>query len=233
MLPGMTKQLFMIPACLPFLAALGAGCHAASSAVDDAITVEVGAESLQAVEMDRSITLDGARIPDCLDFNATVALTNTTVALNNTPRGCTLTVEQPDLVLLDEHAIERARQEAGDFDVDGIRSASLELQTLELSTAEGTPLALSQYLDAITLIVDGEIVLDRVSASELQAAALARELPEPLMEDLKASVKANEAARADVVISLWLRTPSELPDTLRMRVVIQPTLQVNVVDAAL
>ena len=53
------------------------------------------------------------------------------------------------------------------------------------------------------------------------------------MEDLKASVKANEAARADVVISLWLRTPSELPDTLRMRVVIQPTLQVNVVDAAL
>jgi len=34
----------MIPACLPLLAALGAGCAAASHAVDDAITVEVGAE---------------------------------------------------------------------------------------------------------------------------------------------------------------------------------------------
>jgi len=229
----MTKPLFMIPVCLPFMALAGAGCHAASNAVDDAVTVEVGAGTLQTVDMDRSITLDGARIPDCLDFNATVALTNTTVALSNTARGCTLTVEQPDLVLLDQQAAERAREKVGDFDVDGIRSASLELQTLDLSTADGAPLALAQYLDAITLIVDGEIVLDRVTASELQGGAVTRELPAPLLEDLKAAVKANEAASADVELSLWLRTPSELPDTLRMRAVIQPILQVNVVDAAL
>jgi hypothetical protein len=230
---GMTKQLFMLPACLPFVAALGAGCAAASDAVDDAITVEVGAESLQAVEMDRSITLDGARIPDCLDFDATVAATNTTVALRKSRGGCTLTVQQPDVVLLDEHAIERAREKAGHFDVDGIRSCTLELQRFDLSTADGAALALSQYLDGITLIIDGEIVLDHVSTSELQAAAVSRQLPEPLMEKLKTSVERNQAALVDVEFSLWLRAPSDLPDTLDMHVVMQPTLQVNVVDAAL
>jgi len=233
MQPGMTKQLFMIPACLPFLTALGAGCAVASDAVDDAVTVEVGAESLQAVEMDRSITLDGARIPDCLDFDATVPLTNTTVMLRKSPGGCTLAVQQPDLVLLDEHAIDRAREKAGNFDVDGIRSCTLELQRFDLSTANGAALALAEYLDGITLIIDGEVVLDHVSASELQAAALARRLPARLMEKLKTAVKANQAAVADVEFSLWLRAPVDLPDTLDMHVVMQPTLQVNVIDAAL
>jgi hypothetical protein len=233
MQPAMTKQLFIIPACLPFLTALGAGCAATSDAVDDAVTVEVGAESLQAVEMDRSITLDGARIPDCQDFNATIPVTNTTVVLRKSPGGCTLSVQQPDLVLLDEHAIERARAKAGNFDVNGIRSCTLQLQRFDLSTADGAALALSQYIDGITLVIDGEIVLDHVSASELQAAVLARKLPAPLMEKLKAAVKANQAAAADVEFSLWLRAPAELPDTLDMHVVLQPTLQVNVIDAAL
>jgi len=184
--------------------------------------------------MDRSITLEGARIPDCLDFNATIAATHTTVAVSKTARGCALSVQQPDLVLLDEHAIERARQQAGDFDVDGIRSCKLDLQRLELSTADRTPLPLSQYIDAITLIVDGKVVLDHIAASELQAdAGLAREVPAPLLEKLKTAVKANQAATADVEISLWLRAPSDLPDTLNLSVVMQPTLQVNVVDAAL
>jgi len=232
----MTKQLFVIPGGLAFVAALVLGCAAASDAVDDAITVEVGAESLQAVEMDHSIVLPGAGIPACLDFSATIPSSTTTVTLSNSPMGCSLTVDQPALVLLDEHAIERAREEAGNFDVDGIRGATLELQTLDLSAADGTRLELAEHIDAVTLVVDGEVLLDHVDASELQAdAQLARELPTPLTDKLKTSLKANQAATADVVVSLWLRRDglSDLPDTLHMHLVMQPKLQVNLVDAAL
>jgi hypothetical protein len=219
---------------LLLLAGLGIGCQPASETVDDAITIEVGAGSLQAVEMDSSITLRGARIPDCLDFTATVPASNTTIALSKMASGCSLTVDQPDLVILDEHASERAREQAGDFDVDGIRGCTLDLQQLDLSTADHTPLALSQYIDAITLIVDGEVLLDHVAASELQSdAGLARELPQPLIEKLKTAVKTNQAATADVAISLWLHAPSDLPDTLNLSLVMQPTLRVNVIDAAL
>jgi hypothetical protein len=221
---------------LALLAAIGLGCADVSEAVDDAATVTVGADSLRAVEIERSMRLEAARIPGCLDFSATLPSSDTTVALSNGPMGCALTVEQPDLVLLDEQAIERAREEVGNFDVDGIRSATLEVQSLDLSTADGTPIALSEQVDAITLILDGEVLLDRVAASELQSdAMLARELPASLIDKLKTSLKANRAAKADVVISLWLRSDGlpDLPDTLNMRVVIQPELQVNVVDAVL
>jgi hypothetical protein len=231
-----TKRLLLIPACLPLLGGFGLGCADVSDAVDDATTVTVGADSLRAVEIERSMALEAARIPGCLDFSATIPSSDTTVALSNGPMGCTLTVEQPDLVLLDEQAIERAREEVGNFDVDGIRSATLEVQSLELSTGDGTPLELAQQIDAVTLTVDGEVLLDRVSASELGAdAMLTREVPAPLLEELKTSLKANQAATADVVISLWLRSDGlpELPDTLNMRVVIQPELEVNVVDAVL
>jgi hypothetical protein len=71
---------------------------------------------------------------------------------------------------------------------------------------------------------------------ELQAdARLARELPAPLLDKLKTSLRADQAATADVVVSLWLRRDglSDLPDTLDMHLVMQPKLQVNIVDAAL
>jgi hypothetical protein len=236
MTPGKTKQRFVIPVCLPLVAALVLGCAAASDAVDDAITVEVGAESLKAVEMDRSIVLPGTRIPACLDFSATLPSSTTTLTLSNRSMGCSLTIDQPALMLLDEHAIERAREQAGDFDVDGIRGATLELETLDLSTADGARLELSQHVDAVTLVVDGEVLLDHVAASELQAdARLTRKLPAPLIDKLKTSLEANQAATADVAISLWLRGSrlADLPDMLNMHLVMQPKLQVNVVDAAL
>jgi hypothetical protein len=224
----------MLSMSLPWLTALGLGCADVSEAVDDAATVEVGAESLRAVEIERSMSLGIDRIPACLDFSATLPSSNTTVILSNSSTGCSLTVEQPAMVLLDEQAIERAREQSGDFDVDGIRGASLEVQQLELSTAESEPLELSRYVDALTVSVDGEVLLDRVASSELQAdTALTRELPTSLLDKLKTALKANEAATADVVIALWLSNDGlvDLPETLRMRVVLQPGLRVNIVDA--
>jgi hypothetical protein len=231
----MPKPLFMQSACLPLLTALGLGCSGVSQAVDDAVTIRVGAESLRAIEIERSMDLGVDRIPACLSFTATIASSNTTVALGDSPTGCTLTVEQPALVLLDDQAIERARQQSGDFDVNGIRGVTLDVQRVELSTAEGTPLALSKYVDRLTVTVDAELLLERVAASELESGSVSSELPEPTLEKLKRSLEDNREATADVGIALGLRDEGlvDLPDTFTLRVVMQPELQVNVIDAAL
>jgi hypothetical protein len=231
----MSKPLFMHLACFSSLVVLALGCSGVSNAVDDAATVRVGAESLRAVEIERSMTLGVERIPGCLDFSATLESSNTTVALGASPTGCTLTVDQPGLVLLDDQALERARQESGDFDVSGIRGASLDVQQLDLSTADGEPLTLSKYIDTLSVTVDGAVLLDHVEASELEGGNLSRDLPDSLIEKLKTSLKDNRAATADVGIALGLRKEGllDLPDALTLRVVIQPELLVNVIDAAL
>lgn len=231
----MTTQLYLSRSSLGLLLALGLGCTGVSNAVDDAATVRVGAESLRAVELERSMTLGIDKIPACLDFSTTIESSQTTVALANSAGVCTLSVAQPGVVLLDEQAIERARKESGNFDVSGIRAASLEVQQLQLATADGVALDLAQYLDTLTVTIDGDVLLDHVGASELQGGNLSRDLPPALLEKLKASLKDNHAASADVSIALGLRNEglADLPDTLSVRLVMQPELQVNVIDAVL
>jgi len=104
---------------------------------------------------------------------------------------------------------------------------------LELSTPDGQQLTLSQYIDVLTITVDGQALLDHVAITELEAGNLTCELPNALLDKLKASLKDNQAASADVGISLGIHAGALLPDTLTLRVVMQPELRVNVIDAAL
>jgi len=215
------------------LGALTLGCSGASQAVDDAATVHLGAGALQSVEFDHSMTLEVDRIPDCLDFNATLESTRTTVELSNSPAGCMLTVEQPDLQLLDEQAVDRARKQSGNFDPNGIRRAGLDVMQFELSTAKGEPIPLAQYFDTLTIIVDGQAALDHVAIAQLEAGDLSCELPEELVAKLKTALKDKQPANADVAIALGIHSGAVLPDSLELRVVLQPELWVNVVDAVL
>jgi hypothetical protein len=222
-------------ACLSILAAMSFSCGGVSNAVDELATVEVGTDALPVVQFERSVTLGVDRLPGCLDFSVTLPSSTTMVALANTADGCALTVAQPDLVLIDEQAIERAREQSGPFDVSGIRSGSIELQKLELATAEGAPLSLADYVDALSIQLDSALLLDRVAPSELQGdAQLTRELPSEIIDELKASLTNDQPATAHVVLTLWLRdSRTELPETVKLLLVLQPQLEVNVVDAAL
>jgi hypothetical protein len=230
-----TKNILIKRVCLLVLAAGSVSCANVSDAVDQWTTVGLGADEISPVQIDRSLTLGPDELPACLDFSATIAASNTSVALANSPEGCSLTVGQPDLVLMDEQAVAAARKKIQHFDVDGVRTGSVVIQKVELSTADGGALALADYVDAITVQVDGNVLLDRVAPADLQnGAMLTRQLPGSVIDKLKDSLKSNQAATADVVLTLWLHGQRlvDLPPSLHMLVVLQPQLQVNVVDAA-
>lgn len=222
-------------ACLLCLAALSFSCDSISKAADDIATIELGADSLSAVQLERSVTLGAGQLPVCLDVSLTLPSSNTSVTLMNSAGGCSLMVQVPDLTLLDKEAIQKARKESGPFDVDGVRGGSIEVQQVQLTTAEGAGLDLASYVDALSVQVDGEVLLDRITpAALLGEPDLTRDLPDSVIDKLKSALKTDQVATADVVLTLWLsgsRLP-ELPDTLKMLLVLQPHLEVNVVDAA-
>jgi len=224
-------------ACLVILTLLtnGAmGCNDVSDAAADLTTITVGADALNAIEVERTLTLGPERLPACLNLAITLPASNTTVAMQTTNGSCTLSVGQPGLVLFDEQDIEHAREQVGSFDVDGIRSASVVLENLELSDEDGAPLALAQYVDAITVQVDGQVLLDQVQPAVLEGdAELSRQLPDSIVEKLKGSVKTNQVATADVSLTLWLHGPTltNLPGKLKMLLVLQPKLEVNLLKA--
>jgi hypothetical protein len=209
-------------------------CSSLTDAADDIATIDLGAEQLSPIQIERSVELGPAKLPICFDVGGTAPGTSTTVALMNSPEGCVLTVAQPDMVIADEQTIERAREEKGSFDVDGIRGGSIELESLQLTAADGSRLDLEEYVAAVSVEVDGDLLLDRVAPKELTAEAkLTRKLPDPLVEKLKSALTNNQPATAELVLKLWLtaQTLADPPDALTMRLVLQPKLEVNVVDA--
>jgi hypothetical protein len=233
---AMMKHLKSRTGLLLIATATSLGCGAIKDGVDDLATVGIGRDALSAVRIERSIDLGPARLPACLPVSITLPTSNISATLAPTNEGCTLTVRQPDLQLFDQQEIEQARRDIGDFDVDGVRSASVVVDQVQIAGADAAPLALSRFIDALAVQVDGAQLLDRTAPSAVEGdAELTRKLPSSLVQKLKASVKSNQPVTADVSITLWLRAEAltELPGMLDLLVVLQPQLEVNVVDATL
>lgn len=224
----------MKPACLFTIAILSTGCSAIAEKADDLTTISIGADQLSAVQIDQSMTLGEGQLPACLPITITLPSSNITVAMQPTDAGCSLNLHQPDLVLLDQAEIATAREKTKHFDVDGVRSGSVAVEKLELHTADGAPLALSEYVTALSVQVDGQTLLDGITPAALEGeTGLKRELPSSIIDKLKTSVKTNQSTTADVSVTLWLQaqTLTNLPGTLKMLVVLQPELEVNIIDA--
>ncbi|MET0386902.1 MAG: hypothetical protein ABW321_13130 [Polyangiales bacterium] len=225
-------------ACLTLLATCitsAIGCDAISEGADQFTTVSIGTGALSEVSIDRTMTLGPAEyIPACLDIAIVLPTDNTQVAMKPTDGGCTLSIFQPDIVILNQTEIENARSAAGRLDVDGVRRAKVELLELQLSTADGTPLALTDFIETLTVQIDGQTLLDRTSAADIEGGTdLERELPESLVDKLKSSVKDNQVATADVSLTMWLQAQAitNLPGTLKLVAVLQPKLDINAIDA--
>jgi hypothetical protein len=222
--------------CLVVVAACAAACSAVSKKADELVTVSVGADSLSAVQIERSMVLGPAKLPACLDLSITLPSSNTTVAMQNTDAGCTLSLQQPGLTLFDQQEIENARDQVGPFDVDGVRSGKVSLEKLELWGPDGAPLSLSQYVSAISVQIDRQVLLDKSPTSSLLLqgdAKLTSQVPDSVIDKLKSAVKSGQPATADVSITLWLQaqTLTDLPGALKLNLVLQPELEVNLVDA--
>lgn len=222
---------------LGLLAMLCASCADIRDTADATTTVRLGADALSPVEIERTMTLGVDRLPLCLDVMLTLPEDNTTVGLRHTGNSCALTVSQPGLLIFDHNEIANARRASGPFDVNAVRRGSVIFQDVELWTDQGAALDLNRYVDAISVQIDGDVVLDRVAPNALiqpDGQPLTRPLPAALLDKLKSAVKSGREATADVSLILILHgeTLSDLPGGLKLRVVLQPQLEVNVIDAA-
>lgn len=216
------------------LATCTAACSAVSDKADEFTTVSVGAEALSPVQIERTVMLGPERLPACLNLSLTLPSSNTTVSMQNTAGGCALSLQQPDITLLDEQEIDKARSQIGPFDVDGVRRGRVSVQQLELWDANGTPLTLSEYVASVSVQVDGDAVLDKTPATDVEGGTqLTRQVPDSLVQKIKDAVKNGQPATADVALTLWLQaqTLTNLPGGLKMNLVLQPELDINVVDA--
>jgi hypothetical protein len=215
-------------------AGLCVSCNSLRHTADEIATIDLGADELSPIQIERSVELGPARLPACIDVSGNAPGSSTMVALANSPDGCVLTVNQPDMVLADQQTIERAREEKGSFDVDGIRAGSVELESLKLTAADGSALDLAAYVSAVSVAVDGNVLLDRIDPRSLTGDANPTlDLPDPLVEKLKSALANNQPATAELVLQLWLtqRTLADPPAAFNMQLVLQPKLEVNVVDA--
>jgi hypothetical protein len=222
-------------ACLVLLTVCGVGCAAVAETASDITTVSVGSDSLKAVQIEQSVKLvDQPVLPACLPISLDLPDRNAVVALQPSAAGCALVLTQSDLVLLDKAEIEKARDQAGPFDVNGIKTISVSLMKLDLKTGEGATLPLDEYADAVTVEVDGDVLLDKVAPDALQSGeTLKRKLPDALVDKLKGAVKSGQAATADIVLTLWLRGAiiTNVPSALSFTVTLQPELEVSLLDA--
>jgi len=218
--------------CLSLL--LCASCADLRETADATTTIRLDDE-LSPVEIERTVVLGVDSLPLCLDVSLMLPGQTTTVALKRTSDTCAFTVTQPDLLILNQQEVENARRQSGNFDIDAIRRGSVSLLQLELWTDQGAVLDLSRYVDAVSVQIDNDVVLDRVTPEALMSAEpVSRPLPANLLNKLKTAVKSNQEAKAKVSLILILagETLSDLPAGLKLRVVLQPQLEVNVIDAA-
>jgi hypothetical protein len=217
-------------ACLLFVAVSCASCAAA----EDLVTINLGKGDLQTVKIDQALKIgDTPQIPSCIPIPITLSADNASAELKPVADGCALTLRQTDLMIVDQKEVDNARKQAGPFDIDGITAARVELMKLNLLNEQGGTLPLAQYVDAVTVQVDNDTVIDKMAASELQNDTPKAELPDALVEKLKSAVKASHPATADVQITFWLGGTKivQLPTTLSISAVLQPELDVNVFKA--
>lgn len=223
----------MRPACLMLLSVGCVSCANIHETAADITTISLGSDQLQAVQIDESVKLADAPLSVCVPIQLQLKARNATVALQPSAAGCALTLHQPDLVLFDQDEIKQARKKAGPFDVNGIRGGSVALRRLELTSGEGEALPLSRYVDAISIQLDGAMLLDRMQPDMLQAEQRMHRLPDDLIAKLKSSVKNDEPAMADVVLTLWLQPQAiqDVPTSLNVSLELQPELEVSLIDA--
>ena len=222
----------MKPVCVLLLSAFCVGCADIRDTAEDISTVTLGDDFIQPVEIDQSVALTDQPLVACIPIQIDLQ-ENASVSLQPSSAGCALTLRQPELVLFNKKQIDDARAQVGAFDIDGIRAASVELMQIKLRSGDGQALPLDHYADAVTLEVDGAVLLDKIAPDTLQTAPVKRELPSALLAKLKSSIKNGQPAQAEIVLTLWLRgvVIQDVPTSLDITLVLQPELKVSLLKA--
>lgn len=200
------------------LAALFGGC-----------TVTVGEGNIEPLVIDERFDLAQVPAVGCVEGEL-VMPGGRTIHLAPSADGCHVTVLNESLLVFDEAQVEAQADELDEGGIAAVRAVDLTVETLELSDQEGAAVT----LDGLVVTVDDTVLLTTDDLGGLaQGSPVTRRLSAASTDRLQEALLTRSRFEVDVEVLVIVRDITRLPNVLALFAVIQPSVEVDVVDAVI
>lgn len=201
------------------------------SGCTDLVTIDIGRGRIAPIEVNRELDVGGGTLLGCPKIERSFAAegaASASASLTPVTTGCRARLRLEDALLVNRANIERIGGMLAGFDRTALVGIDVEVDELALD-GDGERLE-SDSTHELSVLLDEQIVL---SAIEPESVPGRREaLPESVVDAFFRAVDAEEALRVDLELQLTFREGARLPDTLRLHMLLQPILRVDVIRAA-
>lgn len=198
----------------------------------DLVTVDVGRDRIAPITFEREVVLGGGALASCPAGERTLSPDGAlggSASIAPIVSGCFARLVLRDALFVDREAIIRIAEATEGFDTTALVGLDVEVDALAI---EGDGAALgSERISELGVLLESEEVLAAPSPEDVTGDRVA--LPEPVVDAFLESVELERELRVDVEVRLTFREGAALPERLRVRLVLQPILRVDVVRAAL
>ncbi len=204
----------------------------------DLTTITIGEGDIEPLVHDESYDLAEVPVDECIPGSyATTLEDGSSATIDLEPEGavCRATFTLADVVLFDEDEARSASDDLAGREVDGIEEVRLIVEELHLARGDGSSLLTDPGLLGFTLDLDGSQVLTDADLPVSPAAPEVVVLPKATRDEVIEAVEMERAARGTLVLHLDLDVEAfgTVPAVIDTRVVAQPEVDVDVVDAAI
>ncbi len=209
-----------------------AGCNT----VQDLVTITLGEGDIDPVELDATYELGSIDRTICPTGMYTVpdpSGDTYTITLMSVGSGCRIALPDVDVVIFDEQQTREVSNQLDGFEVDGVRSARIHATEFVLSDAMGNPIRVPETVSDFELSSDGEVIFTAADLPAARAGTLEKDMPMTTLNRLKAAVENQTEAHARLGLTLTVPTFENLPASVHIRTVVQPIVDVNVIDAVI
>lgn len=208
------------------------------SEVSDLTTITIGEGTIDPLVHDESYDLAEVPVSECIEGSYTTTLedgSTATVELAEDGAACRATFTLADVVLFDEDEARSASDQLDGRDIDGVEEVRLVVEELMLARGDGSSLLTDPGVLGFTLSLDGAQVLTDAGLPVSPASPEVVVLPEATRDEVIAALEMEREARGTLVLHLELDADAfgTVPSAIDTRVVAQPEVDVDVIDAAI
>lgn len=191
--------------------------------------ITVGEGDIEPIVVDESFDL--AQVPEvgCVEGEL-VMPGGRTLYLAPRADGCHVTALREPLLVFDEAQVAAQADELDEGGIGAVRAVDLTVVTLELTDEAGAPVP----LDGLLVTVDDTVLLMTDDLGALaQGSPVTRRLSDASRDRLRDALLTRSRFEVDVEVQLIVADLTRLPELLELFAVIQPSVEIDVVDAVL
>ncbi len=201
-----------------------------ASGCTDLVTVEVGADRVEPIELSETLPL-GVALTACPTVTIPIVVPGAEAATaSSAPSdgGCAITAQLSNAVIVDRETIAAQKQSLGTFDVTALVGIDVELVELELVDENGRSLP----VERVTIATDDQLLFDTTIIG-VQSPRPRSALPESVVAQFRSALATPADVRADLALQITFASAAAVPKRIGVRMVLQPILLIDVVRAAL